>query len=151
MDASRSGETLDDGENHSSSELASVSIEKSDILELWLDVQVRTVFHPELEPFLRFRRDRYKSLLAALTLDEHVALLTVHITELEIDEFGNAQTTAVKHFDDSAIAVPFVRAKVYLCNHSIDFLDGKHIGQVKLFLRHSEEFAGVRLNIVMIE
>ena len=81
-DARRSGETLDDGENHSSSELASVSIEKSDIFELWLDVQVRTVFHPELEPFLRFRRYRNESLLAALTLDEHVALLTVHITEL---------------------------------------------------------------------
>ena len=53
VDSCRSGEAFDDGEDHRTCELPAVVIEKSDVLELGFDIEVRTVFHPVPEPFLR--------------------------------------------------------------------------------------------------
>ena len=90
-----SGQALDDGEDHGSSELATVVIDKNDIAEFGFNIYMCPLFKPHLIPFLRFGRDRYQALFTTLTGDNEIALFKEYIADFEIDQFGNAEAAAV--------------------------------------------------------
>ena len=151
VDARSGAEPLDDGEDHCPRQLLPAPVHERPIGMLRRDIPMRALRHPIAEPLLRHGGDRHKALLAALALDEHVALAAVHVGQFEVHQFGHAQPAAVQHLDDGAVAVTLVGREVDGGYQRIDFLHRQHHGQAGRYLGSFQQLGHIGIYIVVVE
>ena len=93
--------------------------------------------------------DGYPSLFVALAYDLEHFLLEIDVGEFEIDQFGDAKTTTIKHFDDDVVAGGTRKTAVKCILNSRYILVGEHVGQMHRTVGHVDQFSGIFGNDIL--
>ena len=113
-----------------------------------LDFTTDAIFQPSIDFADGSLTDGHEALLAALAFDLDETFVEVEVGQFEVAQLTDAQTTAIKRFQNGTIALPLVLAHIYCGDNLVDFFNGEHLGQVKANLGTFQEFGRVILTVV---
>jgi len=87
--------------------------------------------------------DGHPAFFVAFADDLEHLLGSEDVGEIEVDQFGYAQTAAIEHFDDDVVAGRSRKAAVEGLLDGVDVGIGEHVGQVVRAVGKLEESGGV--------
>ena len=100
-----------------------------------LDDQLAAFFQPPLQFFHGMLCNGHHTLLVALAMHPYEALIQVEVTEEQLAEFADTQSTTVERLQDGHVTVILAHTGVYGSFHGINLLHAEHLGQVLARLR----------------
>ena len=123
VDAILLGEFFHDEEDHLACESCATAVQEYSVGEFGFrrDVQPCT-FDVLEEDFQAAVTDGHEPLFAAFADDAEEAVVAVDVTDLQPDEFRDAQSAAIHHLNHRFVAVTGGLAEVDAVDHFLDFL-----------------------------
>ena len=152
VDAILLGEFFHDEEDHLACESCATAVEENGVGEFGFrrDVQPCT-FDVLEEDFQAAVADGHEPFLAAFADDAQEAVVAVDIADLQSDEFRDAQAAAVHHLDHRFVAMAGGLAEVDAVDHLLDFLIGKHFGEMTAQGGRGDEHGWVGLGDFLLD
>ena len=126
INAGTQGSLLDDGENHHARELLATIIQEDKLI---LAAALVARLQIELYAITRHTTHRHKALLVAFANHTNISFAKKQITQTQVAQLANTQTTRVQHLQHSTVAQPLGRRGVNRSYQAVNLLGRKRIGQ----------------------
>ena len=141
---------FDNVENHLTREHRATTVGEQDVLAAALsDLMGTRLLKIEVYLLDGNGRNGHEALLVALALDDDIMLVHEELREFEGHKLAHAQSATVERLDDGTVALPLGLGHVDRSNHTVDFIDCKHLWQVPADFGREQQLRRVCIHVAL--